>query len=526
MLSIYASEAYQEDLGICYIASYLRSKSEEVKLIGKPYTDIDYEEIEKYNPSVIGFSLYNDFMEFTDPVIERLHIMFPKATFFVGGATATFYYRELLQKDNYVNFAILGGGEEPCFQLVEYLKGKIKIEEIPQCAYLVDGKVVLNEINAKCIDIEELPFPARDIYEQNSFDSIAISTSRGCVKRCSFCCTNKFWGGWKGESVKKAIEEIKILTNKYNQKNIYFIDGSIEDPYKDARRLRMIAEQILANKLDIYYYAMMRCESYQVLDEKFMDLLKASGLTIVFLGIESGNDEDLLGVYNKAASVEVNDNAIKFFKENNVTVSTGFINFNPYSTKMRLKQNIMWLYKHNFCCFMQRINSRLKLYRGTSIYNKLSEDGLIIDESSFDNNNYRFVNSDVAQINEFLLATIDKNTYIYQLDEMYRQWVFIKAKILSYCNKNNLEFTQLLMDMITQYDNQIIDILKKLNDSNKEWFLSLLEIENDEHFNEIALKQFNEMIIEEEFHKATKFIYSCKIKSIMKFMKFTGIKLI
>lgn len=526
LISIYAEEAYQEDIGICCIASYLRTKGENVKLIGKPYKSFEYNEIVEFQPDVIGFSLYNDYLEYAKIVINKLHELIPNAVYFAGGATTTFYYEELLKFDNFVDYAILGAGEEPSYLLIQHLKGKIQQNEIPNCAYIQKGEIIKNEATSKPISPDDLPYPARDIYEQNQFDSLAISTSRGCVKRCSFCCTNKFWGGWKGGCVDRSIEEIKYLLKKYGNKNIYFIDGSIEDPYQDARRLRELAEKIIKEKLDIFYYVLMRAETHEVLDKDFIQLLKTSGLTIAFLGIESGNNQDLLEIYNKSASVETNNKAIDFFKKNNIVVSTGFININPYSNKEKLKTNIDWLYKHNYACFMQRINSRLKLYRGTKIYDKLLQDKLIVDEASFDNYNYRIIDNEIAQINSFLLQAVNKKSEIYYFDEIYRQWVFIYAKCFAHINKYEHTEKQILSDRIEKYQAEIDALLSKINDINYNWFCDLLNIPNDMNFNKIAWDHYNEFLHEKDFKEVNKIIQSYKFKAIVDLKKIMKINII
>ena len=50
-----------EDIGVGYLASFLRSKGFTVKMIGGEEEKLDYEDIVKYAPDVIGVTLYKAF---------------------------------------------------------------------------------------------------------------------------------------------------------------------------------------------------------------------------------------------------------------------------------------------------------------------------------------------------------------------------------------------------------------------------------------------------------------------------------
>ena len=58
----------------------------------------------------------------------------------------------------------------------------------------IDGKIFHNELRPFIEDLDELPFPARDLYDNNKFIEpksnepyTVIRTSRGCPFNCTFC---------------------------------------------------------------------------------------------------------------------------------------------------------------------------------------------------------------------------------------------------------------------------------------------------------------------------------------------------
>lgn len=385
-----------EEIGISYIASVLRENDYDVMLLSENEKKLNYKSIIDYKPDVIGFTVYENSNESIQRVSEKINLILPDTIICIGGVYATYAGTEMLEECKAIDFSIKGEGEETFLELVEKIYSKGNYNNIKGIIYRENEEITENECRPLIEDLNTLPLAARDILAQKDMKIALISGSRGCCASCAYCATQLFWKKWRGRSVKSIVDEIELLVNKYQVRKFNFIDSSIEDPYTDLRRVTEIAHEIIKRNLQIAYYVDFRAEFSRKVDKHTMELLIQSGLYAACIGIESGNDEDLK-LYNKIANVEDNYRIMDLFKEYGLRVSPGFINFNPYSTVDKLRQNLKFLSKYGFSI---KFIKKLAIYKGTAIYNKVAADGLL--DSGKIEYGYKYLDEDVAKLSNFI----------------------------------------------------------------------------------------------------------------------------
>ena len=155
---------------------------------GKSFDEIEAE-IAEIRPDVVGISslftpYYREVLEVAARVKKRLNI-----PVVVGGSHASAVPESLLASAN-VDFVISGEGEKPFVEFLRYLKGRKRIEEIPNLAYKKADKFVFNP-SVDNFTIDELPFPdLRDLspakYTLTGKPMTFMITSRSCPHKCSF----------------------------------------------------------------------------------------------------------------------------------------------------------------------------------------------------------------------------------------------------------------------------------------------------------------------------------------------------
>ena len=119
----------------------------------------------------------------------------------MGGVHATFMWREVLEECPYVDYVVLGEGEETLLQLIEALRGKAKPERISGIALRNESGEAVQTGPWRPVDLEKLPPPARHLLPMDRytvFDKpvrvIHIMASRGCPYGCIFCATSYYFG--------------------------------------------------------------------------------------------------------------------------------------------------------------------------------------------------------------------------------------------------------------------------------------------------------------------------------------------
>jgi anaerobic magnesium-protoporphyrin IX monomethyl ester cyclase len=337
-------------------------------------------------------------------------------------------------------------------------------------------------------DLDSLPFPIRDLLEENKHRYAVVMGSRGCKDSCGFCYAQAFWKRWRGRTIQNIVDEIKYLKKTYSVDRIVFEDNSLEDPDCDCSRLKELAHELICRKVNVLYDCNMRTEVYRKLDDSSTALLKRSGLSTIFLGIESGNDFDLRNVYSKKVTSDDNDKSSAFFKERKIPVYFGFINFNPYSTFENLRKNVEFLKMHGAACSFRHLYGRYRMYRGTTMFRKIVADGLFKEKSGEigEELSYSFVDPRIekmvhyleryfqdALLSNYFQDVKGKNkNYFEGIQLLHRVWYsYILSHLNRFLENANLQNE---LDIIHGYKIQASEVFGELNSINANWFKNLL----------------------------------------------------
>lgn len=482
LISVYNENMmqHQEDIGVCFIAAFLRQKGYEVMILRVKEEAINYNKIKNYGPGIIGLPVYDVSKGSVYRVIEKIRQVLPRVFICAGGALPTYSDIEMMKEFPLIDFVVRGEGELTFWELVsilpDFADGHPK--RIKGLTYR-DGNMIIANDNRELIrDINTLPMPARDILRDNRLKTAQISSSRGCIARCSFCISTLFWNKWRGRSAEKIVEEIEYIVNTYGIKTFNFIDGSLEDPGPGVKRIRSIVEGIVKRKLNISYFADLRSEFQRKADPEIMELLKESGLCGVCVGFESANEADQK-LYKKIASINDNIKFIELLRKYDINIEPGFINFNPYSTFPRLKKNIEFLEKYGFASNFDYIVNRYRMYKGTPLYYKTKKDSLVIlKEGKCPEHGYEFVEKRIEFLYDYIdayFAAINNNT-----DSDITALAFYATKFFTLLNHLKRQFKIGKEDegytSAVQIEKQNKQVLADINHRAAQWFKRLLTL--------------------------------------------------
>lgn len=494
-----------EEIGLCYIASYLRKNGYEVKLMQKKEEDIDYESIRSFSPNVIGMTIYEKSKDSVLNAAKKLKDMLPNPLISAGGAYPTYAYTELLKESRVIDYVMIGEGEHTFLELLERLQQGECLRGLKGLVYREDDEVIVNEFRELIKDINSLPMPARDIFVDNKLKIAMVSTSRGCLARCSFCSNDLFWKKWRGKDAVNVVNELEDLANKYGIDLVNFTDASFEDPDRDCKRLRAIAEEIIKRDLKISYMADFRAEFHKKANDDLMKLLIRSGLTGVCIGIESGNEEDLK-VYRKIASLEDNIKVIELFKKYDISILPGIINFNPYSSLEGLHKNIDFMEKYLFADNIEFVMNRYRMYKGAALYEKIKEDNLL-SSNNFNEVGYKFIDNRI----EILLSYLER--YIANINEkdasLFITINFFAQIFLMFISHLKRKISKMddepLQKVFSEFYDKYNGVREEINFSICSWVRELLYLAQNnwdyELANEISNKFFSEEYIKEVKNK-------------------------
>lgn len=259
----------------------------------------------------------------------------------------------------YCDFVCVGEGEEPLYCLYQALKTG-KFEDVPNLAYMKDGKVVQNPVSFIQKDLDALPFPNYEfkhdyIYYQGDLVEINGGTvpkkdllgqeacvfgQRGCPLNCSFCSVS-FMRGLYGKNGNNKVYFREIGVNKFLDE-IERVKGLM--PF--IKHYHILDDDFLArSEEDIELFGKMYREKIGVplsitstvknfTEGKLLNLLDAP-LIKVCLGIQTGSDRILKRIYNRPIFRDdiLNNAKILSKYSDRVKVSYDIILDNPYETE-------------------------------------------------------------------------------------------------------------------------------------------------------------------------------------------------
>jgi radical SAM superfamily enzyme YgiQ (UPF0313 family) len=329
-------------MGILSVGSALKRAGFEVELINITEKEIDkiVTEVITKNPLLVGLSVMTGRQtkhsaEFSKKIKERssLKVLW-------GGVHPSLLPQQCLS-ESYVDFVIVGEGEETSVELVQRLERQESFENILGLGFKKNGETKINPTRPLIsnLDLWPMDFSLLDmekyLYRLDKFKRvIAYKTSRGCPFNCAFCYNRAFnQSRWRAWSVDKVVSNIEYLKQKYRIDAIKFYDDNF---FVDkARALEILKRINLPAHLEVRIDMIEDELARQLKELKIFDLL---------IGVESGSDR-LLALINKKITVERIMSAVKSLAKFNVPASYSVIVGFPTETKEEFFLTVDLLYK-------------------------------------------------------------------------------------------------------------------------------------------------------------------------------------
>ncbi len=483
-----------EHLGVAYMAAVLRRAGFSCTIMEVTENkDAALQTLADFAPQLVCFTLMSlnilTFQSFSKALRGRI----PSTLIACGGPAGTYAGLDVLRNNPHADIVAVGEGEPTIFELAQCLHLNLPLESCHGiCFRAANGDLVQTPLRMMMHNLDDLPFPSRDQLEQHGgkLEYIRISTSRGCVARCTFCSAphagNKIQPGkgWRGRSPGSVLDELTYLVDKYQFRTYDFIDSTFEDP--DGRRIgkgriREIANGILDRNLDIYYNVCMRAENWSDGDSDLLRLLFESGLEKVNVGIESGTAEEL-ALWQKRASVSDNERIIRLLREHGIYLAMGFIQFHPYSTVDTLQRNAEFL-RRNSGHNLRRLTERLEIYPGTPLIKTMEADNLLYEDywQSLNHYGYRYKDEGVAALALHFASLYNNDDYHERGVITERSAVFefetfnvVLSTFLSRTQRRYLQNPS-IMNLISEFRANLHSKHKEMSEFNYEFFMSNLE---------------------------------------------------
>jgi len=459
-----------EPLGLLYIASYLREYSDhEIFIVdcldnhlitkvgtqsywyGLTHEDM-LDKISGFAPDVVGITCMfskkkEDFLACAQAVRER----FPDVTIVAGGTYPSLFPEEVVNT-KLVDYCIVGEGEDSFLKLLDYLETNgSSFGVIEGLAYIKDGEYVFNPKLHYINNLDQVPFPARDLINYESYitrksvlhglglkRSASLLTSRSCPNRCNFCSMYRIHGPrWRGRSALNVIAEIEYLVNEFHVNEIFIMDDNFT---LNRARIVDICQGIKQSGLNVRWNTPNGI-AINTLDIELLTLMKESGCKNICIAVESGDEElrnKVIGKHLTDCKIEEVVNAAASL---NIFVTAFYIIGMPGETEDKFNKTLSQIVKLPFNGVASSFANPLP---GTKLYQDcISNNWTILGrEDAYSNILYRpFITTD--DFSEEELIRREKSFYRTFLRAKF--FTIIKDALLM---RNHLLFPPFLMRII------------------------------------------------------------------------------
>lgn len=301
------------------------------------------------------------------PQCRQLKAMHPDLTIVWGGYFPTQHY-DVCLRAGYVDYVVRGHGEITFKALVDALQQGNDPTGLPGVAHR--GSTAAEESNlqslissnqspiSNIISNQMPPIPHPDKLPDFPYHRVDVSryvrktfmgqrtlphhSSYGCPFFCNFCAVvNMVNGRWLAQSAQRTASVARYLVETWGVDAVEFYDNNF---FVHEARTAEFAERIM--DLGIAWWGESRIDTLLKYSERTWELMRDSGLRMMFMGAESGSDETLKRM-NKGgtASTEKTLAIAEKMKHYGIVPEFSFVLGNPPDPEADVRQTIEFIRK-------------------------------------------------------------------------------------------------------------------------------------------------------------------------------------
>jgi len=305
------------------------------------------------------------------PQCRQLKAMHPDLTIVWGGYFPTQHYEACLRAD-YVDYVVRGHGEVVFKALVDVLRQGDEPTNLPGLAYA--ARKTQDAVRSTQYAIPLIPHPDQlpnfpyhrvpvERYVRRTFmgrRTLPHHSSYGCPFFCNFCAVvNMVEGRWLAQSAERTANVARHLVEKWGADAVEFYDNNF---FVQEARTAEFAGRIM--DMGIAWWGESRIDTLLKYSDRTWELMRDSGLKMMFMGAESGSDETLRQM-NKGgtASTKKTLAIAEKMKHYGIIPEFSFVLGNPPDPEADVRQTIEFIRK------VKRINpaTEIILYMYTPV---------------------------------------------------------------------------------------------------------------------------------------------------------------
>jgi len=250
---------------------------------------------QKHNPTHIGLSIFtNESLDFSLVMSFLIRRYLPHCKIIAGGkglevhnshATDSLKHYDIFINQCIADMVIVGDAEQEIVAAVAENKSGVIFAKSQSAA-----------------DLDQVPLPQWSDYDLTIFDDLAkfrdqeheydephfaITASKGCIRKCTFCDVASFWPDFIYRNPENVANEILSYYRNTGIRKFRFTDNLINGSVSNYRKINQILADTVPNTLDYNGYAIFRGKNQMPVED--FELAARAGCTLWNIGVESGS---------------------------------------------------------------------------------------------------------------------------------------------------------------------------------------------------------------------------------------------
>ncbi|UCD84970.1 MAG: cobalamin-dependent protein [Deltaproteobacteria bacterium] len=313
-------------LGLAYIGAIGKAANHQLKVIDSEILQYSYDDIRRevieFSPDLIGMQTFTSTIDYCYQIAEIVKTANQKIKVVLGGSHATTHPQEVIGNPD-VDFVVVGEGELVFNNLLKTIDEESDCSRVNGLVWKNNGTITTNKKQDFIKNLDEVPFPARELFPMTRYHSSAqlrgrrtlhLVTARGCPFRCSFCSSFLSSGRTlRHHSAERVIQEVKVLVYEYKADGIQFYDEVFT---VNRERVLAICDLLQKKNLKVPWSCFTRVDQ---VDRELLRRMKEAGCYQIFYGVETGIPR-LLELLKKDIDIEQIKECFKLTKEAGIEI--------------------------------------------------------------------------------------------------------------------------------------------------------------------------------------------------------------
>ncbi len=367
-------EFWKDEFGRRWLASdFFMDKAELVS-----WVELFADKILATDPDVIGFSVHTTSVYMSRLVARRIKEKNSAKPIVFGGPECLREKPEFLLGDRSVDYIVQGEGEQTLLELLAALQNKSALDSCNGLIFMQDGALIKNAPRQP-VDINSLPLPDFSLFERQRYlysDVFAMVTSKGCIRKCSFCVDPWYLGKYRSRNPEIVIKEIEYLIEHYQVNAVMFHDSLIN---ANLQILEAICDLILERKIKIEWHANA---IIRPMSNRLLRKMRSCGCRSLTYGIESGSQK-VVNLMRKGFKLKDASGLIRRTAQAGITVVVNWIVGYPGEEHKDLIESARFYLKHRRYIFGTGSICVMAIDFPSPISQEIDKIGIIMDHPPF-----------------------------------------------------------------------------------------------------------------------------------------------